>query len=314
MRMSESKQEKYAVVCGSLNMDLVCRGPRIPVAGETILGYDFTTTIGGKGGNQAAALAKLGIRTHMIGCVGEDVYGGEIIEALSQKNVTTDGIKKVEGHTGTAHIMIDDEGENNIVVIPSANYKLSEEMIVASEPLIKGASVLLAQLEVSLITIETFLQMGRSHHIKTVLNPAPVPPEGISDELLSLVDLLTPNETEIKLLTGIEVVDEVSFKVAANMLHQKGVRSVICTMGSKGAYFSDGINIFHQEAYVVKAVDTTCAGDSFTGAVLVKLLEGETIENALNFAAKVSAITVTRKGAQDSIPSREEAESFKLKA
>ena len=310
--MSKKQKQQYAVVCGSLNMDLVCRGPRIPVAGETILGYDFTTTIGGKGGNQAVALAKLGIPTHMIGCVGEDSYGNEIIEALKQKCVITDEVEKVKGHTGTAHIMIDDEGENNIVVIPSANLQLSEDMVLANEKLISEASILLAQLEVNLTTIELFLKLGRQYGIRTVLNPAPVPPEGLSDDLLSYVDLLTPNETEMKLLTGIEVKDELSFKVAAEVLHQKGITSVICTMGSKGAFYSNGKHIFHQEAYKIKAIDTTCAGDSFTGAVLVKLMEGSSIEESLKFATKVSAITVMRKGAQDSIPSREEAEQFKI--
>ncbi len=310
MHMTEKKENKYAVVCGSLNMDLVCRGPRIPVAGETILGYDFTTTIGGKGGNQAAALAKLGICTHMIGCVGDDAYGKEIIEALNQNHVVTDAIKSVKGHTGTAHIMIDDEGENNIVVIPSANYKLTEKMVLESEALVKEASVLLAQLEVNLETIKTFLNLGKKYQIMTVLNPAPVPPEGISDDLLSLVDLLTPNETEMKLLTGIEVVDQNSFEAASKILHEKGVKRIICTMGSKGSYYSDDDSIIYQNAHTVKAIDTTCAGDSFTGAVLVKLMEGCTIKEALAFATKVSAITVTRKGAQNSIPSREEAETF----
>lgn len=310
--MTEKKEKGYAVVCGSLNMDLVCRGPRIPVAGETILGYDFTTTTGGKGGNQAVALSRLGIPTHMIGCIGQDAYGDEIIKVLKEKRVNIDAVKRVDKATGTAHIMIDDHGENNIVVIPSANYTMSLDLVMESESLIQGASILVSQLEINLEAIEQFFKLGRQYDIMTVLNPAPVPPEGLSDELLSLIDLLTPNETEMNLLTGIEVHDADSFVKAAKILHSKGVKGVICTMGAKGAYYSDGHMILHEPAHKVRAIDTTCAGDSFTGAVLVKLLEGNSMGDALHFASKVSAITVMRKGAQESIPSREEAEQFHM--
>lgn len=301
---------EYIVVCGSLNMDFVCTGPRIPVAGETILGYDFTTTTGGKGGNQAAALAHLGVQTHMIGCVGNDAYGEMIIESLNRKTVYTDNILKVEKTTGTAHIMIDDTGENNIVVIPSANMMVSESLVMDQEVLISGAKVLLTQLEIRIETVEAFLNLGKKYNKFNILNPAPMPAEGLSEELLKLVDLLTPNETEMKQLTGINVVDEESFKQAAMTLHKKGVKNIICTMGANGAFFSDGEQVIFQKAFVVKAIDTTCAGDSFTGAVIVKLFEGNSIKEALTFAAKVSALTVMKKGAQESIPSREEVESF----
>lgn len=301
---------KYAVVCGSLNMDLVCRGPRIPMPGETILGYDFNTNIGGKGGNQAVALAKLGVPTHMIGCVGEDAYGDEILESLNKNCVQTDKVIKCDTSTATAHIMIEDSGENNIVVIPSANACLSPKHIMESESLISDADVLLTQLEIPLDTVREFLLLGKKHNVLTVLNPAPTPPEGIPDELMALVDMLTPNEIEMKFLTGIDIVDMDSFTKASGILHDKGVKQVICTVGSKGAYYSNMGKVYFQKAYEVKAVDTTCAGDSFNGAIIAKLQEGEDILQALDFAAKVAALTVTKKGAQDSIPTRDEVEAF----
>ena len=301
---------RYAVVCGSLNMDLVCRGPRIPLRGETILGYDYNTSIGGKGGNQAVAIAQLGMSTYMIGCIGKDAYGDEILKSLKLKKVMIDKVVRVDSPTGTAHIMIEDSGENNIVVIPSANSDVSPELIRASESLISGADVLLAQLEISIDAVTEFFKIGKKYNILTVLNPAPMPPNGISEELLALVDIFTPNEIEMKILTGIEVTDIESFTKASRMLHAKGVEQIICTVGSKGAYYSNKNKSFFQRAYEVKAVDTTCAGDSFNGAIIVKLQEGMDIFQALDFAAKVAALTVMKKGAQESIPTRDEVEDY----
>ncbi|PKM51887.1 MAG: ribokinase [Firmicutes bacterium HGW-Firmicutes-7] len=308
--MSGDDKVEYAVVCGSLNMDFVCRGPRIPAPGETILGYDFSTSIGGKGGNQAVALTNLGITTYMIGCIGKDPYGDEIYQALKEKGVEVETVRRVDKTTGTAHIMIEDSGENNIVVVPSANMSVSYELVKESEKLISGACVLLAQLEISIETVKQFMLLGKKYKILNVLNPAPMPPEGISNELLALVDILTPNESEMKLLTGIEVCDQESFMIAANILHDKGVAQVICTAGAKGAYYSDGKRIYFQSAFKVMAVDTTCAGDSFTGALITRLLEGAPITDALAFAARVASLTVMKPGAQDSIPKRKEVEDL----
>ncbi|PKM96447.1 MAG: ribokinase [Firmicutes bacterium HGW-Firmicutes-1] len=308
--MSGDDKVEYVVVCGSLNMDFVCRGPRIPAHGETILGYDFSTSIGGKGGNQAVALTNLGVTTYMIGCLGKDMYGDEIYEALKEKGVNAETVKRVDQTTGTAHIMIEDSGENNIVVIPSANMVVSPELVKESEELISGACVLLTQLEISLETVKEFMLLGKKYNILNVLNPAPIPPEGISDELLALVDILNPNESEMKHLTGIEVLDKESFIKAANILHDKGVAQVICTVGANGAYYSDGKKVYFQTAFKVKAVDTTCAGDSFTGAFIVRLLEGAEVPDALEFAAKVASLTVMKPGAQDSIPKRKEVDAI----
>jgi len=302
----------YAVVCGSLNMDFVCRGPRIPKPGETILGYSYRTFIGGKGGNQAVALAKLGMETHMIGCVGKDVYGDEIIQALSCQNVDMTYVNKVEVSTGTAHIMVEDSGENNIVVIPSANLKVSIKMLEEAENIIANASVLLAQLEISFETVTAFFKLGKKYDILNVLNPAPMPEGGLSDELLSLIDLITPNESEMKLLTGIEVSDMDSFKEAAILLHKKGVSQVICTVGSSGSYYRSDKQCFIQKAYKVEAVDTTCAGDSYNGALIACLQEGKDIKVAMDFASKVAALVVMREGAQESIPTRAEVDAYEL--
>lgn len=293
---------KYAVVCGSLNMDIVCSGPRIPSPGETIIGREYNTHIGGKGCNQAVALAKMGIETYMIGCVGKDDYGKRIIDVLLDNNVGINHINEVNVNTGTAHIMVEDGGENNIVVIPGANFYLNTDMVLEAKERIVGASVLLTQLEIPLDSVIEFLGMGREYGIKTVLNPAPIPPEGLPDELLSLVDLMTPNQSEMKFLTGIDVMDESSFIKAAEMLHKKGVKEVVCTMGSKGACYSGHNRICRQDAFLVDPVDTTCAGDSFNGALLAKLLEGNDIPDALKFASYVASVTVTKPGAQESIP------------
>lgn len=297
----------YTIVCGSLNMDLVCRGPRIPKPGETILGYNFKTFFGGKGGNQAVAHAKLGGDTYMIGCVGNDSYGDEILNALQDVNIKTERVKVVEVETGTAHIMVEDSGENNIVVIPGANQEVSIDMVKDAEIVIKDSSCLLAQLEIPIESVHEFFAIGRKYGKLNILNPAPMPDYGLSDELLSLIDILIPNETEMKILTGIEIEDKASFLEAASILHHKGVEQVICTLGAKGSYYSGHDKFFEQEAYEIVAVDTTCAGDSYIASLIIKISQGQSIEKAMDFASKVASLTVTKEGAQNSIPTKEEA-------
>ena len=299
---------KHAIVCGSLNMDHVCRSPRIPIPGETILGYDYMKNSGGKGGNQAAALGRLGIKTYMLGCVGSDSDGQLILEDLKRSRVLVSEVIQAQVHTGTAHIAVEDSGENNIIVIPGANSAMRPERLAASEALIKTAGVLVAQLEIPMETVIGFFKMGKEAEAYTVLNPAPMPADGLPDALLKYVDLMVVNESEIFFLTGVNVGDAESFAQAAGQLHQKGIKEIICTLGSQGAYYSnrESEEILYQRAEKVTAVDTTCAGDSFIGAYLVKLMAGEALKDCMAFASKAAAITVTRKGAQGSIPFLEE--------
>lgn len=292
----------YSVVCGSINMDLVCRGPRIPKPGETILGYEFNTYFGGKGSNQAVALSRLGLQTYMVGCVGNDMYGEQMKSALIADGIYIDYIETVEGSSGTAHIMVEDSGENSIVVIPGANKRVSKEMILKAEAVIMESQYLLAQLEIPIDVVKEFLKMGKNHNIKTILNPAPMPKKGLSDQLLGVVDMLIPNETEMEILTGKLVTDIESFKEAAKFLHNKGIKEVLCTVGALGAFYSNQEKTVYQPAFKVKAVDTTCAGDSFIGGLLTYLSNGRSIEEAMKFASKVASIVVTKEGAQQSIP------------
>lgn len=300
---------KYAIVCGSINMDLICTTPRIPYPGETIIGWEYHTKEGGKGANQATAISRLGLSTKMIGCIGRDSFGSSLLHSLRSNNVDTSNVMYADCNTGTAHITVEDSGENNIVVIPSANARLLPEHVFSCEDLIAGAAVAVTQLEIPQITAMEFLRTAKKHRVFTVLNPSPLPKEGILEKILSYVDLLVLNETEIKMFTNVFVEDESSFRTAAKNLHNKGVQQVVCTLGIKGAYFSESGRQYYQRAFKVNAVDTTCAGDSFTGALILKLLEGTGPETAMLFAAKAAALTVTKLGAQESLPTIEEIES-----
>lgn len=301
--------KNYAVVCGSLNMDLVCTVERIPRPGETILGESFITKEGGKGANQAVAIARLGMPTSMIGCVGDDAFGNALLASLNRSGVDTQNVSRIRDcPTGTAHITVEKSGENNIVVIPSANKRITVKQILACEKLIERAYISLTQMEIPPEVSAAFLKLSKEKGIMTVLNPAPMPPSGIADDVLALTDVFTPNETEMMQMTGVTVSDKESFVVAANQLHKKGVKYVICTAGSNGAYFSGDGNVFHQKAIAVNAIDTTCAGDSFIGAFAVKLFESGNIEQALAFAARAASMTVTKMGAQESLPYRADLE------
>ena len=299
----------YAIVCGSINMDLICTTPRIPLPGETIIGWEYHTKEGGKGANQATAISRIGLSTKMIGCVGRDSFGSSLLLSLKANNVDTSNIMYTDCNTGTAHITVEDSGENNIVVIPSANARLLPEHVFSCEDLIAGAAVAVTQFEIPQITAMAFLRSAKKYGVFTVLNPSPLPKEGISEEILSQVDLLVLNETEMKMLTEVFVEDASSFEIAAKNLHNKGVQQVVCTLGIKGSYYSSSGRQYYQRAFQVNTIDTTCAGDSFTGALILRLIEGSGPEAAMLFAAKAAALTVTKLGAQESLPTLEEIES-----
>jgi len=299
---------KIAVV-GSSNMDLVVKSKRIPTVGETILGGDFIMVPGGKGANQAVAAAKLGAEVYFIAKLGNDVFAEQSLNNFKKEGINTKYvIQTEEAPSGVALIMVDDEGNNLIVVAPGANQTLLPADVKRAESDIASCGAVVAQLEVPLETIEFAAKMANDLKVPFVLDPAPA--RELGPELLRMVDVLTPNETEAQILTGIEVTDEESSLTAAKKLLENGVKSVILTMGAKGFLLADNDRMEFVPAVKVDAVDATAAGDAFTGSLAVGLAQGKTLADAALFANYVAALSVTKMGAQSSMPTREAVESF----
>ena len=293
------------LVIGSSNTDMVVKAPHLPAPGETILGGTFLMNAGGKGANQAVAAARLGGAVTFICKTGNDIFGKQAVQLFNEEGIDTSFILEDAQHpSGVALITVDDKAENCIVVASGANAYLMTRDIAAANDCIEKASILLMQLEIPIETVEHAASFAASLGKKVILNPAPVC--ALSDELLKHVSVITPNETEASMLTGIKVVDESSAKEAANFLHAKGIETVIITLGSKGALVSykDVCKLVH--APIVHAVDTTAAGDVFNGALAVALSENRIIIEAVEFACKAAAISVTRLGAQASAPYKHE--------
>lgn len=291
-------------VIGSINMDMVIEANHMPVLGETLMGEGSFSTFGGKGANQAVAAARLGGNVTMIGAVGKDSFGESMIRNLNENGIHTETVKQVDGvGSGKAFIIVV-EGNNFIVVDAGANHAILPADIDAAEEIIAASDFVVLQLEIPMETVLYAAKLAKKHGVPVLLNPAPAAP--LPDELWQYIDVLTPNETECAFYTGtpIETVND-AFR-AVGMLHEKGVPHVLITMGSQGAVYNVGEEAFHQPAPSVKAVDSTAAGDSFTGALAVCLSEGATFHDAALFAAKVGAMTVTRQGAQASLPYRNE--------
>ena len=294
----------HIVVVGSLNMDLVVRSPRHPQPGETLLGTEFHTFPGGKGANQAVAAARLGGQVKLIGRVGADAFGAALLQTLSQDGVDTRHVEPLkEAPTGVALITVDDAGQNTIVVVPGANGELSPPDLLAAESAFEGASVVVMQLEVPVLTVTYAADLARRHGARVVLNPAPAQP--LSAALLRQVDALIPNQSEAALLTGCALAGD-----AARRLLASGVRSVIVTLGEDGVLIAEGETATHLPAHRVSVVDTTAAGDAFVGAFAVALAEGRTVHEAAAWGTAAGALAVTRAGAQPSLPARAELEQF----
>jgi len=299
------KQDKpKIVVVGSSNMDLVVKSPRIPAIGETILGGDFIMVPGGKGANQAVAAAKLGAEVYFIAKLSDDVFGEQSLNNLRKEGVNTKYVTQTqEAPSGVALIMVDEGGNNVIVVAPGANQKLFPEDVKEAESSIASSGALVAQLEVPLETVEFAAQLANNFNVPFILDPAPA--QKLSSELLRMVDVLTPNETEAQILTGVEVTDEDSARAASENLLEHGVKAVILTMGAKGFLLADNDRMEFVPAIKVDAVDATAAGDAFTGSLAVGLAGGQTLYDAALFANNVAALSVTKMGAQSSMPTRE---------
>lgn len=297
------------VVIGSLNMDMVVRTKRAPEAGETLFGQDFALSPGGKGANQAVAAARLGAEVVMIGSVGQDGFGNELLEIMRGEGINTEHLtQSAKLGTGVASIVVDGEGENRIIVVPGANLELGVEDIQALETIIAGADMIVMQLETDLAMCEEAARIAGRHQIPVILNPAPA--RELSNEMLSHVTYLTPNETEAGILSGVEVSSAESAEQAARILLQKGVQNVVITLGSKGALIVNETGSMHVPGFPVKAVDTVAAGDSFNGALAYQLTSGKTTAEAVRFANAVGALAVGRQGAIPSLPKLAEVEQF----
>lgn len=301
--------EKKLVVLGSINADHVIQVPRFAQAGETLQGSDYRIAYGGKGANQAVAAARAGANVSFIGCIGEDEIGQSMKQAFAQDGIDTDYIQIVpQTMTGIAMIQVSADGENSIVLAVGANAHLDEKIVEQNQALIQQADALLLQLEVPLPTVIAAAKWAKQGQTTVVLNPAPAQP--LPEELLQNVDIITPNETEAELLTGIKVVDEQSAVDSAKIFHAKGIKTVLITLGAKGVFVSHQTESKIVPAFYVQAVDTTAAGDTFNGALVTALLENQPLEQAIRFAQGASAISVTRQGAQSSIPTRAETLQF----
>ena len=297
---------KKIVVLGSTDTDMVAAGARIPVIGETVPGGTFTMTPGGKGANQAVAVARLAApgTCVFIAKVGDDSFGRETAVRFEKEGMDAKLIVDPKTPTGTALIFVDEKGQNAIRVVLGANGTMTPADADAYAAEIEGADTVLLQFETPLETVAAVAARARKAGVRVVVNPAPA--AVAPDSIYADADILTPNETEAQILTGVEVTDEASAQRAADVLHGRGTKTVVITLGGKGAYYSapEGRGLVPAEP--VKAIDTVGAGDTFNGALVVALSEGRALPDAIRFACKAAAISVTRPGAQTSVPYRNE--------
>lgn len=299
----------HIVEVGSLNMDLVVRMPRIPKPGETLLGGVFATFPGGKGANQAVAAARLGAHVTMLGRVGADAFGRELLDVLKREGIETRFIGVDENAaTGVALIEVDENGQNSIAVASGANFTVTADEIERNLMQIPTFDWLVMPLETPLETIYCAARIARQKGARVILNPAPA--QHLADDLLALIDVIIPNEHEAALITGVNVENEDALRTAGAAFLDKGVGSVILTLGSRGSFLLEKTGEHRLPAYPVHAVDTTAAGDCFVGALAVGLAEGRSLVDAAGFASAAAAISVTRMGAQPSMPTREETDRF----
>jgi ribokinase len=296
------------VVVGSSNTDMILKLNRIPKPGETILGGEFVTAAGGKGANQAVAAAKAGGDVTFVARVGQDMFGEQAIAGFIESGINVDHVERDGCASGVALIFVAEDGENSIGVGSGANARLSPADIRKAESAFANASAVVMQLETPLETVQAAAELGHANGATVILNPAPAQP--LPDSLLEKISILTPNETEAELLTGIKATDDESCSRAADILLNKGIETVIITVGSRGAFVATKDSKQLVPGFKVKPVDTTAAGDTFNGALAVALAEGMPMIEAVGFANAAAAISVTRMGAQPSAPTRDEIESL----
>lgn len=297
------------VVLGSINADHILNLETFPTPGETVTGNQYQVAFGGKGANQAVAAGRSGANIAFIACTGDDDTGERVRKQLASDNIDIAPVSVVAGEsTGVALIFVNAEGENVIGIHAGANAALTTERVEAQRGIIAGAEALLMQLESPVESVLAAAKIAHENHTSVVLNPTPA--RVLSDELLALVDIITPNETEAEKLTGIRVENDDDAARAALALHDKGIGTVIITLGSRGVWASVNGEGRRVPGFKVKAIDTIAAGDTFNGALVTALLEGKAMDDAIRFAHAAAAIAVTRKGAQPSVPWRKEIDEF----
>ncbi|QJW58186.1 Ribokinase [Serratia plymuthica] len=297
------------VVLGSINADHILNIEQFPRPGETVIGKQYKVAFGGKGANQAVAAGRSGADIAFIACVGADDIGERIRLQLATDRIDTQPIEAIaDNTTGVALIFVNAEGENVIGIDAGANAAVTPDYLARYQQRVIEADALLMQLESPLETVMAAARLAKQHQTQVILNPAPA--RELPDELLALVDMITPNETEAQRLTGIAIANDDDAARAAKVLHDQGIGTVIITLGSRGVWLSENGNGKLVPGFKVKAVDTIAAGDTFNGALVTALLEGKTMADAVRFAHAAAAIAVTRPGAQPSVPWREEIDAF----
>jgi ribokinase len=305
---NKDSQPGGVIVVGGISIDLVAFADRLPAPGESILGSDFKIILGGKGSNQAVAAALAGTHSTLVSCVGTDVFTDFATDALEGFGVDTEFVRQVEGPTGIAHIRVAASSQNNIVVIPLANFKITKSQVDDAFEKRPNAKVLLTQLEIPWEVNRHAISLAKSQGLTVVLDPAPASnPEPTAWEL---IDIVTPNESEAHSLTGIEVTDEQSAKKAGQWFLDQGVENAIITMGGSGVVLVNKQETRMFAAPKVQAVDTTAAGDAFAGYLGALLAEGKSLEEAIEVAVKAASISVTKLGASSSLPTRDQVDSF----
>ena len=303
--------EQKILVIGSSNTDMVICTGHLPLPGETVIGGTFFMNPGGKGANQAVTVARLGGRVSFICKTGSDIFGHQANQLFNEEGIDTSYVfSDTKNPSGVALITVDTDAENCIVVAPGANAHLTPNDLKRSAEAVEAADIILLQLEIPMQTVEAAAAMAYRLGKKVVLNPAPA--SKLSAGLLETLYAITPNETEAEAISGIRITDEHTAEEAARKIASMGVCNVIITLGAKGALVFDGEHCEVVPAYKIQAVDTTAAGDVFNGALVVALSEGRTLPEAVRFACKASAISVTRSGAQNSVPYRTEVDVFNL--
>ncbi|HIK15467.1 MAG TPA: ribokinase [Leptolyngbyaceae cyanobacterium M33_DOE_097] len=298
------------LVFGSLNMDLVAHTPRLPQPGETILGSSFLTTPGGKGANQAVAAAKLGIPTQMVGRVGNDSFGQELLAALQAVGIETQGVLvDSEIHSGVAIITVSDRGENEIIGVFGANGRVDATDVERLQPLLSGVDALMLQFEIPLVAIQAAAQTAHNAGVKVLFDPAPVQTRDLAD-LYPFVDYLLPNEIEAAQLVGFTVHDPETAQQAAIALQQQGVNTVVIKLGAKGAFCLSPEESFFVPAFKVEAIDTVAAGDAFAGGFAAAIVEGRSLREAVTWGNAAGALAATKRGAQAAMSDRATFDTF----
>ncbi len=298
------------IVFGSINMDLVAQTSHLPKPGETVSGNQFFTVPGGKGANQAVAAAKLGVNTYLIGRVGGDSLGQELLSNLPALNVNIDGVivdKNI--NSGVAIISVDQVGENSIIVVPGANGNIDNSDVQRLETILPNARALLLQLEIPLSPVKTAAEMAKNAGITVILDPAPAP-DSLPDPLYPLIDIITPNETEAAKLVGFEIKNRETAEKAAQVFLNWGVKNVVIKLGAKGAFYATKNQSWLIPPYPVNAIDTVAAGDGFNGAMAAALDRGLSLHDGLKWGAVAGALTTTKRGAQTALPNLETLEFY----